>query len=983
MQITCLMILLLLKLVRGETDVEALLALKKSIIQNDLSAKALDSWDTTFLASDGCPRNWFGISCTGGSVTAITLKGLGLSGPFDFSAVSKLKMLRNLSLSNNHFMGPIQDQVGSIQSLEVLDLSCNLFNGTIPAQLADLKNMMLLNLSYNNFESKFPAGVGNLKKLKYLDLGSNWFIGDVMSLFLELGGVVYVDLSSNRFSGALDLGLANASFVSDIQYLNVSHNSLGGELFSHDGLPYFDSLEVFDASYNQFLGNVPSFDFIVSLRIIRLASNKLSGSLPVALLQGNSMVLSELDLSLNQLEGPIASITSATLRYLNLSSNKLSGPLPVRVSHTAIMDLHNNIIYGNISRIGYWGSYVEVIDLSSNLLTGTFPNQASQFLRLRSLKVSNNSLEGTLPPVFGMYTELEVIDLSLNRLSGIIPPYLFDSMRLRNLNLSYNNFTGPITFVNSTQNLSLLFLSLSHNLLKGELPAGLGNFQNVIYLDLSSNQFQGGLPNNLPDKLVMFNVSYNNLSGVIPEKLRRFSDSSFHPGNSLLIFPFSPSSPELGSSIGSRGHRSRLKSAIRAAVISGVVAVVSIMVVLSLLIYYRNYRNHKQESNRNSWKGDDEGKGIQRDTTPKNMDPSISSDNISEQIDISSVVQRSSGFGLSMRGADPSPSENKDLSPYLSPLTFSPNKLAGDLNLFDGSFSFTAEELSRTPAEVIGKSCHGMLYRVVLDCGHLLAVKWLKEGIAKGKKDFVREAKKLGNIKHPNLVSLLGYYWGPKENEKLLVSTYVDAPCLAFYLQEPEKLPPLSPGDRLSVAVDVARCLNYLHNEGAIPHGNLKSTNILIQTPGPTTLLTDYSLHRLMTSAGTSNQVLNAGALGYRPPEFATTSKPCPSLKSDVYAFGVILLELLTGQSSGEVDSGTSGVIDLTEWVRLLAAENRSIECFDKELLGARNAVQPRRDLGGMLEVALRCILPASERPDVATVFEDLSSIVIEEGSVR
>lgn len=198
-----------------------------------------------------------------------------------------------------------------------------------------------------------------------------------------------------------------------------------------------------------------------------------------------------------------------------------------------------------------------------------------------------------------------------------------------------------------------------------------------------------------------------------------------------------------------------------------------------------------------------------------------------------------------------------------------------------------------------------------------------------------------------------------------------------FYADtEPRKLPPLSLHDRLRVAVNVARCLSYLHNEKAIPHGNLKSTNILLQPPNMNPLLSDYSLHRILTSAGTAEQVLNAGALGYRPPEFASSSKPCPSLKSDVYAFGVILLELLTGKGSGEIVSGDPGVVDLTEWVRLLAQENRCSECYDKLLLNEPNAEAPRI-LGEMLQVGLRCILPASERPDMKSVFEDLSMIVL------
>lgn len=196
---------------------------------------------------------------------------------------------------------------------------------------------------------------------------------------------------------------------------------------------------------------------------------------------------------------------------------------------------------------------------------------------------------------------------------------------------------------------------------------------------------------------------------------------------------------------------------------------------------------------------------------------------------------------------------------------------------------------------------------------------------------------------------------------------------------EPRAFPALSLDERLKISVDVARCLNYLHNERTIPHGNLKSTNILLETSSLNTLLTDYSLHRIMTSAGTSEQVLNAGALGYRPPEFASTSKPCPSLKSDVYAFGVILLELLTGKSSADIVSVNHGVVDLTEWVILLAAENRPNECFDMQILDVHNMDGLPKGLDDMLQVALRCILPAAERPDMNSVFEDLSLIVLEQ----
>lgn len=187
---------------------------------------------------------------------------------------------------------------------------------------------------------------------------------------------------------------------------------------------------------------------------------------------------------------------------------------------------------------------------------------------------------------------------------------------------------------------------------------------------------------------------------------------------------------------------------------------------------------------------------------------------------------------------------------------------------------------------------------------------------------------------------------------------------------------PLSLPGRLKVALDIAQCLNYFHNEKAIPHGNLKSSNVLLETSTMNARLTDYSLHRILTPAGTAEQVLNAGALGYRPPEFASSSKPCPSLKSDVYAFGVILLELLTGRSSGEIVCGIPGVVDLTDWVRYLAQENRFDECIDRTIMDLDGDEKPPKQLEDLLQMALRCTLSAAERPDMKTVYEELLVIV-------
>ncbi|KAL9993789.1 putative protein kinase RLK-Pelle-LRR-III family [Helianthus debilis subsp. tardiflorus] len=858
MQTTCLMVmmmmvLLLVSLALGTPELDSLLGIKRGIIiQDGKKALALGSWNPKSLASNGCPLDWYGITCSSGHVTALMLDDLGLLGNFTFAFITGLPMLRNLSISGNRFHGTITNDTAIV-----------------------------------------------LKQLKYLDLHSNDFSGNVMDLLSHLGGVVYVDLSSNAFTGTLDLGLGSDEFVSAIEYLNI----------------------------------------------LRLGSNRLSGSLPEALLQETSMVLSELDLSLNELKGPVDSISSTTLRSLNLSSNKLTGVLPLIIGHCAVIDLSNNLLSGNLSRIQGWGNYVEEINLSSNLLTGSFPIQTSQFLRLTSLKISNNSVGGVLSGVLATYPEIKSIDFSHNQFTGAILPSLFNATRLTYLNMSFNNFSGTIPVQENNNSVASLleFLDLSHNSLTNHLPREIANYQKLTLLDVSNNFLEGGIPDNLPGALKVLNVSYNNLSGVVPENLKNFPDSAFHPGNDLLRFPFSP--PNMNT-----GHRPKKRSYIMPVLIAGLIGGVFSLALLTFIVCYRAQSKPSAEKQQ-------EISSVLATSAP-NSSPKLST--TSEHRD----------FGAKRKAEEAFP-------PSSSHEVCSPDKLIGELHLFHSSLVFGAQELSSAPAEMIGRSCHGTLYKAVLESGHVLAVKWLKEGIAKGKKEFAREVTKLGNIKHPNLVSLQGYYWGPREYERMLISNYIDAPCLSLYLNEADakNLPVLNLDDRYRIAVYIAGCLSYLHNERAIPHGNLKSTNILLEPPAmKQPLLTDYSLHRLMTSSGTAEQVLTAGALGYRPPEFCSTSKPCPSLKSDVYAFGVILLELVTGKCSAEMILGSSGeVVDLTEWVSLLCVENRCIECVNSQMLNnSDNMVKVAQD---MIQVALRCILPADERPDMKSVMDDLTLI--------
>lgn len=198
---------------------------------------------------------------------------------------------------------------------------------------------------------------------------------------------------------------------------------------------------------------------------------------------------------------------------------------------------------------------------------------------------------------------------------------------------------------------------------------------------------------------------------------------------------------------------------------------------------------------------------------------------------------------------------------------------------------------------------------------------------------------------------------------------------LLFADRPGRKGPPLTWAQRLKIAVDVARGLNYLHFDRAVPHGNLKAANVLLEGPDLNARVADYCLHRLMTQSGTIEQILDAGVLGYRAPELIASKKPLPSFKSDVYAFGVIMLELLTGKCAGDVVSGADGGVGLSDWVRFKVAEGRGAECFDASLVAEMSVPAADKGMKEVLGIALRCIRSVSERPGIKNVYEDLSSI--------
>ncbi|KAB2637160.1 LRR receptor-like serine/threonine-protein kinase [Pyrus ussuriensis x Pyrus communis] len=1041
-------------------DILALLEFKKGV-KHDPTGYVLNSWNDESIDFDGCPSSWNGVVCNGGNVAGVVLDNLSLSADVDLSVfanltklvrlsvannsimgkfpdniadfkslefldlsnnlfssplppgIGRLGSLRNLSLGGNNFSGSIPDSISGLSSVQLLDLSRNSLSGPLPASLTELPKLVHLNLSLNGFTKKIPKGFELISSLDVLDLHGNMLDGHINLEFLMLSEVTHVDLSGNMLVSSSSQQQKFLPRLSEtIKYLNLSHNQLTGSLVSGGELQMFENLKVLDLSYNQLSGDLPGFNFAYDLQVLKLSNNRFTGDIPNGLLKGDSLVVTELDLSGNNLTGPIDMITSTNLRFLNLSSNGLTGELPLLTGSCAVLDLSNNKFEGNLTRMVKWGN-IEYLDLSQNHLTGPIPDVTPQFLRLNYLNLSHNTLSSSIASVITQYPKISVLDLSSNQLDGTVLAELLTMPTLQELHLRDNLLTGSINISSpllSESNLQVVDLSQNHlsgyfpdhfgslkglkmfniarNNFSGSLPTSVTNISTLSSLDISQNHFTGPLPNNLPTSLESFNASYNDLSGDVPENLRKFPKSSFYPGNARLLFPNGP--PGSNSSGNENSKRRPISTMVKVIIIVSCVVAVFILLLLAIFVHYirmsrRIPSEHttskdihsRTQPNQSGVRGTGTGGALVVSTADLMASQKGSS---SEIVSPDKKVAAVAGFSPSKHSHfswSPDSGESVTTENLARLDVRSPDKLVGELHFLDDTIALTPEELSRAPAEVLGRSSHGTSYRATLDNGLFLTVKWLREGVAKQKKEFAKEAKKFANMRHPNVVGLRGYYWGPTQHEKLILSDYISPGSLASFLYDRpgRKDPPLTWAQRLKIAVDVARGLNYLHFDRAVPHGNLKASNILLDGPDLNARVADYCLHRLMTQAGTIEQILDAGVLGYRAPELAASKKPLPSFKSDIYAFGVIMLELLTGRCAGDVISGEGNGVDLTDWVQLRVAEGRGSECFDAALVPEMGVPAAEKGTKEVLGIALRCLRTVGERPGIKNIYEDLSSI--------
>lgn len=894
------------------------------------------------------------------SLLSFSVEGNGLSGPIP-TWFGQWRNLTNLLLSSNDLNSSIPPELGNCLKLNTLGLDDNQLSGPIPSELCNAVALQTVTLNKNLLTGNITETFRRCANITWIDLASNHLSGPLPSYLSNLPLLIMFSIGANHFSGSVPDSLWSSTSLLEIQ---MESNNLGGRLSPLIGS--MTSLQYLVLDNNQFDGPIPAeLGQLTSLAVFSAQGNNLSGQIPVELC--NCVQLTTLQLGNNSLTGPIPHQIGAlvNLDYLVLSHNSLTGQIPTEicydfqvvaipvssfVQHHGTLDLSWNNLSGIIPpQIGDCAVLVELL-LSGNSFTGSLPAELSKLTNLTSLDVSNNELNGSIPAQLGESRKLQGLNLAYNRISGSIPQELGNIGSLVKLNLSGNHLSGalPGRFGNLT---SLSHLDVSHNLLSGEVPremadmvsvvglnlagnqltgsiAGLlsestvwhqiqslilrnnsfsgtipavvGNLTGLSYLDLSYNQFVGVIPSAMAGlaQLVYLDLSNNHLSGEFPADLCGLNLLSFLNMSNNAIHGRIPSSRTCQSfsatsflaNAGLCGDFLTTKCAslprTEGTIGKGAILGISIgctIIVLSLMFTILRYRVKRQ--------GD----------MPKDM----------EKIKLNMVLD-----------ADTCMTMSKMKEPLSINIAMFERPL---MRLTLADILHATNNFCKT--KIIGDGGFGTVYKAVLPDGRTVAIKKLGASTTQGNREFLAEMETLGKVKHPNLVPLLGYcsFGG----EKLLVYEYMVHGSLDLWLRNrADALEVLDWSKRFKIATGSARGLAFLHH-GFIPHiihRDIKASNILLDDNFEPRVA-DFGLARLISAYETHVSTDIAGTFGYIPPEYGHCWRS--TTRGDVYSYGVILLELLTGKepTSKEFEHTHGG--NLVGWVRQIIKQGDSPDALD------------------------------------------------------
>ncbi|KAJ0691422.1 putative transferase, protein kinase RLK-Pelle-LRR-IX family [Helianthus annuus] len=743
--------------------------------------------------------------------------------------------------------------------------------------------------------------------------------------------VTAINLVSKSLTGTLP---SNLNSLSQLKTLSLQRNSLSGDLPTLANLTfltevYLDANNFTSIPSNFFLGltNLQTFSIPDNL-------NLSPWSLPNDLSQSTN--LQSFQASNANVNGFIPDIFDSfpSFQSLRLSHNNLTGTLPATFGGSGIQNLWlDNQLQGLSGTLDVISSMTQLYQvwLQANAFTGAIPD-LSKCINLFDLQLSHNQLTGVVPSSLISLPKLANVTLQNNKLQGPLP--VFQNGVRDTLGLSTNRFCLAMPGNCDPQVTALLEvaealgypmllaesweecdrLKLFKNEISGYYFTFFGKLTSLRSLSLKNNNLIGSIPEiltSLPD-LQLLDVSNNNLSGLVPEFPQKVRVVL---DNNLLhgedIHNGSIKPPDSTPNSSASGRSPTQHSQRKLVSACMIVGIVISILVFIWIVSYICYYKFYRVPT----------KLHSQVSRHHNHTPSY--ENGSLMISIQVLDQVTDNF-----------SDNN----------------------------------------VLGRGGFGVVYKGQFDDGSMIAVKRMKLG-TKGIKEFQAEIGVLTEVRHRHLVAFLGYCING--NERLLVYEYMEQGTLSHHLFEwrKHKTPPLSWRQRVSIALDVGRGVEYLHSlaQQRFIHRDLKPANILLDGD-MRAKVADFGLVKIVLDGKHSVDTRLAGTFGYLPPEYAGNGRV--TRKVDVYAYGVVLMELVTGRKAVD-ETMSDESCHLATWFRrvpLLSKENM-VNCID-QVLNIDDQVT-LESIVKVAELAVHCTASDPfQRPDMSYVVNVLGPLV-------
>uniref|UniRef100_A0A2P2KGG5 Uncharacterized protein MANES_15G163300 n=1 Tax=Rhizophora mucronata TaxID=61149 RepID=A0A2P2KGG5_RHIMU len=742
------------------------------------------------------------------------------------------------------------------------------------------------------------------------------------------GSVTGINISGFRRTR---IGSQNPQFSVDslanlthLNYFNASRFLLPGpipELFGQSLV----SLQVLDLRSCSIRNAIPeSLGNLSSLTSLFLSDNSLTGIIPLSL--GQLMGLSVLDLSQNMLTGSIPDSFSllVNLTTIDISSNFLSDSIPTGIGSLVklqYLNFSNNSLSSSLpAQLGNLSNLVD-LDLSFNSLSGSVPAELSGLRNLRRMLIGNNILGGSLPVnLFSAPSQMQVVVLKHNEFTGAVPDALWSLPGLQFLDISGNNFTGLLPNASLNANATTAQLNMSYNLFYGSLKPILRRFN---LTDISGNYFEGRISDYLSNNASFASNCLQNVSN----QRGLLECASFYAERGLNFDNFGlPNSTETGKQTQGKSNR-------RVIILASVLGGVGLILLLALLVVVLLFCIRKQGS----------------------------------------ASQRGDGVGPELaQGSPPPPGQSLNFSSLGDTFTYQ------QLLQATGDFS---------DVNLIKHGHSGDLFSGILDSGIPVVIK--KVNLQSIKKEaYLVELDFFSKILHSRLVPLLGHCL-ENEHEKFLIYKYMPNRDLSSSLykkgsSEDNSLQSLDWITRMKIAIGAAEGLSYLHHECTPPivHRDVQASSILLDDKFEVRL---GSLSEVCTQEGDAHQSRITRLLRLQQSLDQGTSGSSTTICSyDVYCFGKVLLELVTGK----LGISASGDTQLKEWLEQTLPY---ISIYDKELV--TKIVDPSliidedllEEVWAMAIVARSCLNPKpSRRPLMRYILKALENplkVVREENS--